>query len=171
MIENLLTLARAEAGRMQVMSQPVDLNALLRQCWMVHVDRATARGLKVSWNIRDGITLNSDREMLRLLLHNLLDNAVSHADPNGRVVIVTSSRPDGVELSVANSGSRVAAADAEHVFDRLWRGDQSRTQTGLHCGLGLALCRQIVEALGGTIGAQTETGGEFVVTVRFGIDH
>ena len=58
--------------------------------------------------------------------------------------------------SIPNSGCRLSAADATRVFDRFWRGDAARSQTGLRCGVGLSLCRKIVELMGGTITARVE---------------
>jgi signal transduction histidine kinase len=66
-------------------------------------------------------------------------------------------------MRVANSGCVLTPDRAEQVFDRFWRGDAARSGDGKHCGLGLSLCRELVDIQGGTIRARCESGGEFVI--------
>ncbi len=68
-------------------------------------------------------------------------------------------------VTIANSGCRLNAADAPRVFDRFWRGDAARSETGLRCGVGLSLCRKIIELLGGSVSARVENE-VFSVTVE-----
>ncbi|MBE3069084.1 MAG: two-component sensor histidine kinase, partial [Planctomycetes bacterium] len=68
-------------------------------------------------------------------------------------------------VTVANTGCRLTAEDATHVFERLWRGDSARAGTGAHCGVGLSLVDRAVHALGGSVSAEV-AGGRFVVRVR-----
>lgn len=168
MVENLLSLARAEAGQITIARSPVDLSELLDECWKTLAERAGARGLRVDWRIARPCVLQTDADKLRQVIYNLLDNAVTYADERGRIVIENASIDGRTRLRVANTGSRVTAEQARHVFERFWRGDAARTDAALRCGLGLSLAQKIVTLLGGTIVADSTAGGEFVVTLEFG---
>jgi two-component system heavy metal sensor histidine kinase CusS len=74
----------------------------------------------------------------------------------------------GAEIVFENTGSRLTSRQAEEVFECFWRGDSSRRDTGVHCGLGLALVKRIVEALGGSIRAETQNG---LFIVRLTLPH
>jgi signal transduction histidine kinase len=168
MVESLLLLARAEARQLSSTSPPIELDMLLWECWDLHAAEAQRRGLQVDWKRSpDAGGRYTDDTLLRIVLHNLFANAVTHADAGGRIEIAsdTPSTPnDAVRFRISNTGSQVPTGEAQFVFERFWRGDAARADTGLHCGLGLALCRKLIEVLGGTIDAESD-GGTFLVTV------
>ncbi len=93
----------------------------------------------------------TDPARLRLVLRNLFDNAVRHADQGGTVTIETTEAPDAVVFEVRNTGCDLAPDENEQVFERFWKHDSARSEGTEHCGLGLPLCRRIVEALDGSI--------------------
>jgi len=167
MVENLLTLARADAHQIKPASRLIDLNTLLPDTWAEFAPRATAQGLQIAWSLGPGISLNTDPGLLTVVLRNLFDNAVAYTNDGGTVCIETRTDAQAVVVGIANTGSHVDVQDAPKVFDRFWRSDAARTATGEHCGLGLALCQRIALILGGTIGATSIAGGEFAVTLRF----
>jgi two-component system phosphate regulon sensor histidine kinase PhoR len=138
---------------------------VLQECWRPLADRARERGLHVEWEVDRALALDTDREKLRLILTNVLDNAVSYADTGGRVEIETASRDGFVQVSVANTGSHLSQEEAEHVFERFWRADEARAATGVHCGLGLSLCRQLMDLLGGSIRVESTPGATFRVVI------
>lgn len=166
MVQNLLWLARAEAGRVQVTRESVDLGELLNECWQSMEDRVRERSLQVEQHIQSPCPVQADRDKLQQVIHNILENAVTYTNTGGRIRIEAGEQTGRISLKVTNSGSRVSPQDAPRVFDRFWRGDAARTDTGHHCGLGLSLCRKIVTLLGGTITAET-TDGEFTITTVF----
>ncbi|MCP4249459.1 MAG: hypothetical protein GY778_20650, partial [bacterium] len=110
--------------------------------------------------------LESDRGKLRLVLQNILGNAAAYADDGGRISIASVSTNGQTELTVTNTGSSVSPQDVRRVFDRFWRGDSSRQCAGQHCGLGLSLCKTLVELLGGSISAEAGADGTFAIMVR-----
>ncbi len=165
MVDNLLTMARAEAGQLQVLLEPVDLADLARECWPPFADRARERGLADIWPSEGPCIALTDREKLRLVLHNLFDNATNYADTGGRVLVDTRCESGSAVLSVSNSGSAVAPEEAEKVFDRFWRGDAARSADGLHAGLGLALVKRVMQSLGGGVAAEISNAGVFTVKV------
>jgi len=165
MVDTLLSLARAEAGRMEIRAEPLQLDEVLQECWEPLAERARTRNLDVEWQLDQRLSLDTDPEKLRLILHNLLDNAVSHSNTGGGIHIEAASRDGQVHLGIANTGHRLSADQARHVFDRFWRGDTARGATGLHSGLGLSLCRQLVMLLGGSISVEAPASGAFRVVV------
>jgi two-component system heavy metal sensor histidine kinase CusS len=162
MVDNLLMLARAESKQLVVEREPMDLADLCRDAWIHFQQRAEERKLAVEWRLPVHCIVNSDQEKIRLLLHNFYDNAVSYTDVGGQIAIVAERAPKA-RIEVSNTGSRLTSDDATHVFERFWRGDRART-AGSHCGLGLTLCRNIAQVLGGTITAKSDGG---VFTIKF----
>jgi len=165
MVENLLHLARADANQLEVANESVDLAALVRECWKPLAGEAGQRRLDVEWRLHESCTVESDRGKLRLVVQNILGNATAYTDDGGRIWIEVN--PDGkcVEFAVTNTGSALPEQDVPRVFDRFWRGDTSRHGSGQHCGLGLSLCKILVELLGGSIEASS-SGEIFKVAVR-----
>jgi signal transduction histidine kinase len=102
------------------------------------------------------------------VLANLLDNAIKYTPPDGRVTV--SGRREGlvVRFDIADTGIGIPSHDLPHIWDRLYRGDQSRTERGL--GLGLSLVRAIVAAHGGTVDVAAEPGRGSTFTVRLPAD-
>jgi len=166
MVNNLLALARADAGQLQLLSEPVGLDELLRECWRHFAARAEERRLRVEWDVDPAAAIETDRCCLRLILQNLLDNAVTYADPGGLVQVQASLGGNVAVLTVANTGSRLAPEQAGHVFERFWRGEAARSDTGTHCGLGLSLCEKLAQALGGSIAVESAPGGLFTARLR-----
>jgi signal transduction histidine kinase len=170
MIDSLLTLARADAHQLTVTPSTVHLAPFFEECWEPMALAAKEKGATAVFQVEDDLCLQTDIDKLRIIVNNLLDNAVRHANSGGWIRVQgrrAAPAGESVELIFANSGSAVAASDAQRVFDRFWRGDASRQGTGLHCGLGLSLCREIAAVLGGQIEATSERGGVFEVRLRF----
>jgi two-component system sensor histidine kinase QseC len=163
MVNNLLSLARAESGQLKLTRTSVLVAEVFRDCWMPLAERSEQRRLSVSWGLDPEGTVDTDQEQFRLVVGNLLDNAVTYADAGGSIRIESASDNGRLVLRVSNSGSQLSQEQAERVFDRFWRGDAARSATGVHCGLGLALVRKIVTVLGGTIRVESAIGGNFTV--------
>jgi signal transduction histidine kinase len=158
MVDNLLLLARADARQLTTDAEPVELRSFIQECWLPFEARAQARRLQVEWKLELNGEVKLDREKTRIVLNNLFDNAVTYTDDGGKVQITAGTEAGRTTLRVENSGSRVSPADAEKLFDRFWRGDEARSDVGTHCGLGLSLCRKIVDLLGGTLSADSRDG-------------
>lgn len=158
MVDNLLLLARADARQLSTDPEPTDMVPFMQECWVHFAGRAAARKLNVEWKIDPNSIVKLDREKMRIVLNNLFDNAVSYADEEGRVWVNLAMASMAMTLTVGNTGSRIATADAGKLFDRFWRGDEARSDAGVHCGLGLSLCRKMVDILGGTLTADSVDG-------------
>lgn len=165
MVENLMSLARLEAGRFQIQPEPVVPNQLIRDCWKSYVEPAQSRGLEVRWALGPDDPLVTDPSLLGLVLRNLLDNAVDYTEEGGWVKIETAPEDGRLDVRVANSGSTLSPDEVQHVFERFWRGDAARSATGVHSGLGLPLVKKIAAALGGSVEVRSTPGGPFEITL------
>ena len=164
MVESLLQLAAIEAGRQPAATRRLAVDEQLDRAWAAAV---TGRPDPLPFDVRRTLdpaaAVTCDPSLLSTVLQNVLHNAASYVDDGGTVTLTSRAEGDRVHVRVANTGSAVAAADVPRVFERLWRGDPSRTQSGMHFGLGLALARRAAEAMGGTIRAESEAGGVFAI--------
>ncbi len=167
MVENLLHLARVDAGQLELRCESVAVSDLIGECWAPLAEQADSRRLGVEWELNAPQPLATDRDQLRLVLRNVLENAVVHADKGGHVRVVASAAGPELVVTVRNTGWRLAPDEASYVFDRFWRGDASHGElTAGHCGLGLSLCKAVVERLGGHIEASASGEGAFTVTIH-----
>ena len=162
-IDTLLSLVKPGTG---LRRETIDLAELLRSHWQMVEERARERRIVDDWNIVDRLTVQSDPGRLAMIVGNLLENAVEHADVGGSIRIETSLQDQSVQIHIANTGSRVASDDVHRVFEAFWRGDASRTGTERHAGLGLSLCRKLADSIGGTLTVESTAGGEFRITVQ-----
>lgn len=165
MVGSLLILTRAEAGQLPVDRKSFDLCAMVDDCWAMLADRAAQRRLTVERDVPEPCIVRGDPDKTRIVLQNLFDNAVSYANEGGTIRVNIEGDGTGTRLRISNTGSQVAAEQVQHLFERFWRGDAARTETGLHCGLGLSLCQRLIDLLGGKIMVESQAGGAFVVTV------
>jgi two-component system heavy metal sensor histidine kinase CusS len=166
LIENLLLLARADAGQLLVRKQPTDLYHLMQECWLPLLDRVAAKHANVANSNSGDCTLPIDAAKMRMVLCNLLDNAVSYVPEGGSIRWCVNRIATGIAIEVTNTGSQVNADDANKLFDRFYRGDQARSDTGVHCGLGLSLCQRLMRLMGGEIRIATKIGGDFTVQLN-----
>jgi heavy metal sensor kinase len=169
LVDTLLTLARADEGRAPLHREPVDLRAILDETRETGELLAEPAGLELKVD-RPGapVIVSLDRSRIRQLLLNLLTNAVKYTPPGGRVRVRLETEDGRVALTVADTGIGIAPGDLPHIFDRFWRADMARTRTGERAGvgLGLAICKWIAEAHGGSIEVQSRPGRGTVFTVR-----
>jgi|SRR5579871_66280 len=144
--DNLLALARCDAGQVLVKTAPVNLRALVDDCWYPLAGTAAARSLTFRNELDPMTTADSDPDQLRLVIANLLSNAVAYTDHGGAITVRQRVGRKGSLFEVHDSGPPIPTTQVPHLFDRFFRGDQARTD-GIHCGIGLALVRGIAEVL------------------------
>ena len=172
LVNNLLTLARADAGR-RLKSEPVTLVPMLEDicrqaqvldpereivldCSLEAVRAGTGKGA-------DGLVLQGDRDALKQVLLTLLDNAIKHAQ--GAIHVWLDASDQQATIHVQDSGPGMPPELCERVFDRFYRGDASRSTPGF--GLGLSIAKVLVEAQGGSIVVESAlgVGSTFAVTL------
>lgn len=152
-VAGLLTLARYEDGKQAVTLTQVKVNELVEEVWSPLAERAGRKKLAVATEIPHALCLKTDRSLLRLILSNLLANAVDYAPTGGRLSIAASSRNGLFDLTVANATEALSPQDLPHLFERFWRKDAARTDS-THVGLGLSLARVSADVLGMTLSAE-----------------
>ena len=160
LVDDLTQLTRLESGLLKLDQQPTDLS-VLAQDGIDHVRRAHAgQDLpdlvnRVSPRAHWGLI---DAERIERVLRNLLDNAIRYTPSGGTITIESRQAGRMVEISVRDTGSGIAPEDLSRVFERFYRADKSRGRAEGHSGLGLAIAREIVEAHGGRLHAESEPG-------------
>lgn len=161
MVVNLLALARLEAGQERVVWSAVDPGALIAACWVSLQAVAEERGMRLVVT-GSAAPSRSCPDKLRMVIGNLLDNAVTHA-PAGTVIdCVCAIDGSSVQVRISNR-IEGPAPDPQRLFEPFWRGDSARSSPR-HCGLGLALARRIVALLAGDL-AVTVADGSFTATL------
>lgn len=140
LVENLIALVRLEAGQLPIEVEPVGLRTLVAECWAPYAAIAAERKVRFANAVHADLTLQTDREKLRVVVANLLANAAEYTEVGGWIEV--QGIPGGV-LEVIDSGPSIPDEQVGHLFERLWRGDVARAGTGAHCGIGLALARAV----------------------------
>ena len=148
--ESLLTLARIEAGTLARRRERVDLRALAREVVIELIPLASGRGVSIDLQ-GDGST-HGDPVQLRILVSNLVSNAIRYNRRGGEVLIRITTLDQHVILDVEDTGPGLDPQQAERAFSRFWRADPSRSARDGGVGLGLAISKAVATAHGGTIG-------------------
>ena len=158
LVEDLLLLARLESGQVPVHPEAVALRGLASQCLGTYAARAEERRLRCENQVPSEATVVSDREKLRLVVCNIIANAVAYTAEGG-TVRVNSDPKAGLVLEVWDSGPAVAPADLPRLFERFFRAEASRSGSGESCGIGLSLVRALGDVLGLAVTAENTTDG------------
>lgn len=160
LIDQLLTLARAESGQIPLSRAPVDLGALAESVVEQVEAVAQANGLELRCEAAEGVAVQGDAEWLERMLLNLLDNAFKFT-PRGGTVVVQVSAGDGdreARLDVVDSGIGMPPEVLPHVFERFYRADPARSSSARGVGLGLSLVKWIVDRHDGVVKAASGPG-------------
>ena len=157
LVETLQQLARADAARAHLERRELSLNMLIKQIADLYRPNFREKGITVEWEPGPGSdSVTADRDKLLQAIRNLVDNAWKFTPPNGRVVISTIRVPDGIKAVFANSGEGMAGDDLPFIFERFFRTDRSRSRDAGGAGIGLAIVKELVEAHGGKVGAESD---------------
>jgi heavy metal sensor kinase len=156
MINTMLDIAEAEAGVMGLKMSRVDVNALLRDICEIYEPVTTEKNIRVLVVATGSLTIRGDLQRLQRMIANLLDNAVKYTPRGGTIRLSADLTNSQVVLAVANTGEGILPEKLPHLFQRFYRADASRSQTG-H-GLGLSLAQAIVHAHGGQISVRSIPG-------------
>jgi len=163
---SLLTLARADAGRLPLSRERLELRELVAAVIEQVTPVAEAKGVRLEAGDGPGLEVLADEDLLIQLLLNLLDNSVKYTEAGGSVVAGWRAVDGVVEISVRDTGTGVAPEHLPHIFDRFYRADPARSRAEGGAGLGLSICRWIAEAHGGSIQVESAPGRGSTFTVR-----
>jgi two-component system phosphate regulon sensor histidine kinase PhoR len=157
-VDTLLSVARLEAGDMQVELTPTDLRAVVSDAISSVQEGAIVNGHRFVLELPDEpLAASADREKLGQILRNLLDNAVKFSPDGGTVTVEAHRRAGRVEVRVVDQGEGIPEAEREHIFSKFQRADSTGGHGG--AGLGLFIARGLVLAMGGRIWVDSAEGG------------
>ncbi len=161
LVDSLLTLARADEGRFELVYEEIHIEPLLRDVYETATILGETSGLSISMPSAPDAVVLGERTRLRQLLLNLITNAIKYTPRGGKVeVAAVLKSPTEVAITVRDTGIGISATDLPHVFDRFWRADRARSRAAERSGfgLGLAISQYIAQAHGGTLVAQSRLG-------------
>ena len=165
MLNTLMDISEAETGTLALALEPVDIAALVEDAIDLYREVAEEKAIVLAMSVPTDLWVRADRNRLRQVVANLLDNAIKYTPRGGRVDCVVSQEETQVVLVVKDTGTGIAAEELPKIWERLYRGDHSRTHRGL--GLGLSLVRAVVHAHQGVIDVSSVrgVGSRFTVTL------
>jgi signal transduction histidine kinase len=170
LIEDLFVLSRAEAGRLPLTLEPVDAGALLNGCAAAAAPLAWARGRVevLAEAPATPVWARADAGRLEQVVRNLVANAVRHTPPGGLVLLTAAPAGEDVVVQVKDTGEGIPAEDLPRIWERFYRGDAARERDAGAggAGLGLALVKELVEAMGGAVGVESAARQGSVFAVR-----
>jgi two-component system, OmpR family, heavy metal sensor histidine kinase CusS len=169
-VDGLTLLAKADAGQVELKSQPVRLDELVRDNFADAQILAEPQHIQVELAACEQMPVRGDRHRLRQLLLNLADNAVKYNQPQGRVTMNLRRVNGAAEFTITNTGPGIPPESLPRVFDRFYRGDPAHGHEVEGCGLGLSIARWIVSAHAGTIQIDSKPAQLTTVTVRLPLE-
>jgi signal transduction histidine kinase len=172
LVNDLRDITLAEAGGLQLHVEPLNLGELIGGLAEGMDPQATERGVRIQIQVADELpTVEADSQRIAQVVRNLLGNALRYT-PSGGTITISADLPEKqgngspslppspvwVRVTVADTGTGIPPEELPHIFDRFYRVDRSRTRASGGTGLGLAVARQLVEAHGGRIWAESQPG-------------
>jgi signal transduction histidine kinase len=165
MLHTLMDISEAETGIMPLELELINLAELLAEAVDLYRYVIEDQALGVSTTAPPTLWVLADRNRLRQVTANLLDNAIKYTPPGGQVTLTAFQEPGRVAIVVEDTGMGMTPEELAHVWDRLYRGDQSRSQRGL--GLGLSLVKAVVQAHQGSVAVSSTPGAGSRFTLWF----
>jgi signal transduction histidine kinase len=166
LVDDLRTLALADAGQLALDRAPTDLTALLERLAARFRPQAEQRQVRIITHLPEqAIVLSLDAQRIDQILGNLLSNALRHTPAGGQIWLSLAPLPAGARLEVRDSGPGLPPEALEQIFERFTRLDRSRSRSDGGAGLGLAIARRLAEAHGGSLTAANHPDGGAVFTL------
>jgi two-component system phosphate regulon sensor histidine kinase PhoR len=157
--DDLLKLARIEAGKLEVAFQPVSVAELLESCSATTVLKASRKQISFTVKVPPGLpSVLGDPGLLHDLLQNLLDNAIQYTPEGGQIDVSATAEVREAVITVTDTGIGIPLADQERIFERFYRVDAARSREAGGTGLGLSIAKHIVEAHGGRLWVESAVG-------------
>ncbi len=165
LLNTLMDISEAETGVLTLKLQELDVSALVEDVVDLYRYVAQEKRIAITATAPPDLWLRADPSRLRQVLTNLVDNAIKYTRAGGHVEVGVLEEPTGLAIRVRDSGAGLAPDEIPRIWDRLYRGDQSRSERGL--GLGLSLVRAVVQAHGGEVDVSSTLGAGSTFTIRF----
>jgi signal transduction histidine kinase len=158
-----MDISEAESGTLQLRQDRVLLGDIVARAIDLYRDVADAKGVALASKLQPDVSVMADGTRLQQVAANLIDNALKYTPPGGRVDVEVAQDGARALLRVRDNGAGINPDELPRIWDRLFRGDASRTERGL--GLGLSLVKAIVKAHGGTVDVESVLGKGSTFTV------
>jgi two-component system, OmpR family, phosphate regulon sensor histidine kinase PhoR len=156
---DLLKLAKIEAGKLEVDLGPVNLLEVIERCAETTLLKASQKQIALETDVPPGLpAVRGDASLLREVLQNLLDNAVQYTPAGGRIKVSATAKAREVIVTVEDTGVGIPLVDQERIFERFYRVDAARSRQAGGTGLGLSIAKHIVEVHGGHLSVDSEVG-------------
>jgi two-component system phosphate regulon sensor histidine kinase PhoR len=169
--EDLLKLARIEAGQLQLEIQPLAIARIIESCIETIRVKADQKNLFIDTDYESDLpSFRADSRAIQEILLNLLDNAIRYSSPGGRIRVRAEATETEMVLSVSDTGHGIPKADQQRIFERFYRADTARSRESGGTGLGLAITKHLVEAHSGRIKVESEIGqgATFIIYLPLG---
>jgi signal transduction histidine kinase len=163
LLTTLLEISRAQSGSIQIVKVPFSLRDLFNECVELYEYVGEEKEARIIFEGKD-ITIVADRNRFKRVLANLIDNALKYSDAGVHIFVSGSELPESWLVSVRDTGWGIAENDQNKIWERLYRGDSSRSTQGM--GLGLSFIKSIIEMHGGNVIVQSETGKGSIFEIR-----
>lgn len=149
MMENLLTLARIDSGEISMRIQPVSLHDLVMTAWHGLEHLASKKGLVLENTVPDDLVIMTDKNNLLIIINTVISNAIQYSVNGAAITIATDRREEEnqITLKICNTGELIPEENLPNIFNRFWRGDAARSETGVHYGLGLSIAQSLCSLL------------------------
>ncbi|HWC98761.1 MAG TPA: heavy metal sensor histidine kinase [Candidatus Sulfopaludibacter sp.] len=170
LVDDLLNLARADAGNVRLQVQEFYFNDLLAECCRSVQALSSARGIRLECRVGEDVSFHGDEELLRRLVINLLDNAIRYTPEGGTVSASLLAGQRELRVEVSDTGMGISAEAVPHLFERFYRADKARSRQDGGFGLGLAIVKWIAESHRGMVdlASRPGEGSTFTVTLPRG---
>jgi two-component system, OmpR family, phosphate regulon sensor histidine kinase PhoR len=165
LIDDVLFLSELETGREVVALGATPIREIAEQVVADHAESAARGDIALRVDVADGLEVPLRPRMLRVVLENLVTNAIRYAGPGARCRVSAERRDGAVVLTVADDGQGVSEEDLPRLFERFYRADRARSSRGT--GLGLSIVKHVVTSASGTVEAAGSPGGGLTVRSRF----
>jgi signal transduction histidine kinase len=167
LIDDMFQLAQIDAGGLTLNYQSVSFADLISDCLESFTEIAKRKSVDLHGSVSPVIgEVEIDAKRINRVLNNLVDNALHHTQDNGRVEVLASQIAEGIRVVVDDNGSGIPAEELPFIFDKFYRGDQSRRENSQRSGLGLAIAKGIIDAHGGEISVSSKPGQtRFIFTI------
>jgi heavy metal sensor kinase len=158
-VNDLLTLARADAGQLEIVQAPIDLSLLLQEVGQQHLILFDSQNVHLDMDIENDLNIMGEASQIERTIMNLLSNAFKHAPEHSSIYLSAHAEDGAALICIRDEGPGIAEEQQDRLFDRFFRADDARARKeGEGAGLGLAICKRIVDAHDGKIWLKSQLG-------------
>jgi len=164
MVEELLDFSRMQSGRLKLIIEKIDLLAELEEAVLMYSEKARRENLRFIYedNQLEAAIVYADKNRLRQVFINIIDNAIKYSDAEGKVTVSASAQNERFAVTVTDSGCGISPEDLPKVKQKFYKANLTRRGSGI----GLAMADELVTAFGGTLDVASELGKGTTVTIR-----